>query len=52
MSRTRRFAVALSALAALTAIGSAGYVVLEGLSLTDAAYLTVMTLTTVGYGGG
>jgi hypothetical protein len=35
MSRTRRFAVALSALAALTAIGSAGYVVLEGLPLTD-----------------
>ncbi len=42
--------VALGALAVLIAIGTAGYAVLEGLSLGDAAYLTFITLTTVGYG--
>lgn len=50
MPRTRRFIVALAALVAIVAVGSVGYVLLEGLSPTDAAYLTVMTLTTVGYG--
>jgi voltage-gated potassium channel len=31
-------------------IGTAGYALLEGLSLGDAAYLTIITITTVGYG--
>lgn len=34
----------------MTAIGTTGFVVLEGFSVGDAAYLTGMTLTTVGYG--
>jgi voltage-gated potassium channel len=47
---TRRFAAALVALAIVTAIGAVGYVVLEGLSVGQAAYLSIITLTTVGYG--
>jgi len=37
------------ALAALTALGTAGYMTLAGLGFTDALYMTVITLTTVGY---
>jgi voltage-gated potassium channel len=37
-------------LAFVTAIGTAGYILIEGLSALDALYLTVITLTTVGYG--
>jgi voltage-gated potassium channel len=47
---TRRFAAALGALALVTAIGTTGYVLLEGLSVGEAAYLAIITLTTVGYG--
>jgi voltage-gated potassium channel len=35
---------------ALHALGTAGYVVIEGWSLWDAFYMTVITITTVGYG--
>ncbi len=34
---------------AIAAIGTAGYVVLEGWSAGDALYMTVITLTTVGF---
>ena len=34
----------------LTALGTAGYTAIEGASLTDALYFTVISLTTVGYG--
>lgn len=34
----------------VTAIGTAGFVLVEQLSIGDAAYLTAITLTTVGYG--
>ena len=37
------------ALLAMLAFGSAGYVVIEGWSVFDAAYMTVVTMTTVGY---
>jgi voltage-gated potassium channel len=50
MRPTQRFAVALVALGLITAIGTAGYTLLEGLPIGQAMYLTVMTLTTVGYG--
>jgi len=33
----------------IAAIGTVGYMVLEGWSLSDAAYMAVITLTTVGY---
>jgi voltage-gated potassium channel len=50
MKPTHRFTIALVALLAITAIGITGFRLLEGLSFGEAAYLTVMTLTTVGYG--
>ena len=37
------------ALALLVGIGIAGYMVIEGWSLLDAAYMTIITFTTVGY---
>jgi voltage-gated potassium channel len=42
--------VALTALVSVTAIGTGGYTLLEGLPPADAFYLTIVTLTTVGYG--
>ena len=39
----------LLALGAITVIGVVGYMVFEGWSFTDALYMTVITLTTVGY---
>ena len=40
-----------AALMALTILyGTLGYLLLEGWSLTDALYMTVTTLATVGYG--
>ena len=50
MRPTQRFTIAVAALALITAIGTAGFMLLEGLPIGDAVYLTVMTLTTVGYG--
>ncbi len=38
------------ALLAMLIVGSTGYVVIEGWSVFDAAYITVVTMTTVGYG--
>jgi voltage-gated potassium channel len=35
---------------ALMALGTVGYVVIEGWSIGDAFYMTVITITTVGYG--
>ena len=40
----------LGILAGLLAVGTAGYFYIEGLSVMDAFYLTVTTLSTVGYG--
>src|SRR5262245_60894412 len=50
LSPTRRLAVALAALISITVIGMVGYMILEKLPVVDALYLTVVTLTTVGYG--
>lgn len=43
------FRLPLGLLAAVIAYGVTGYHVLEGWSLSDALYMTVMTLSTVGY---
>jgi voltage-gated potassium channel len=45
----RRIERALLALGAITVVGILGYVVFEGWSFTEALYMTVITLTTVGY---
>jgi len=46
----QRIAVAGSVLLALTSVGATGYYWLEGLSPLDALYMTVITLSTVGFG--
>ncbi len=46
---TRRIRRALLALGIITVVGVSGYMVLGGWSFTDAVYMTVITLTTVGY---
>ncbi len=45
----RRVQSALLALGFITVAGVLGYMVFEGWSFTDALYMTVITLTTVGY---
>jgi voltage-gated potassium channel len=41
--------LALAGIAVLVAFGTAGYVVIERMPLLDALYMTVITITTVGY---
>jgi voltage-gated potassium channel len=45
----RRFVMALAAMVVLNIVGTAGYVLLEGWSLGDGLYMSVITLTAVGY---
>ena len=47
--RGRNIRAWVIAVAAVTLIGTLGYVVLFGWSLSDAVYMTVITLTTVGF---
>jgi voltage-gated potassium channel len=49
MHPLRRLLPALTLLAIITVIGIAGYVVIEGWTLTEAAYMLVITLFTIGY---
>lgn len=45
----RRVAVGLAVFAALLSIGTAGYMIIERWSFSDALYMTVTTITTVGF---
>jgi voltage-gated potassium channel len=46
----RRFVLPGAALVGVLALGTAGYVLIEGMSAVDALYLTAVTVSTVGYG--
>ena len=50
MPASPRLLVAMLGLAAISAGGTIGYVVLEGLPWGDALYLAIITISTVGYG--
>ena len=46
----RRLVQAFIALGTVFAVGVAGYMAIEGWNLFDAAYMTLITVATVGYG--
>ncbi len=46
----RQFIVSLMLIAVVILIGTAGYMLIEGWAMLDALYMTVITITTVGYG--
>ncbi|MBW2664956.1 MAG: potassium channel protein [Deltaproteobacteria bacterium] len=46
---SKQLTLALVVLIALTLLGTLGYVLIEGMSPLDALYMTVITLSTVGY---
>ena len=46
----RRILYSLFALAGSIALGTVGFRLIEGWSLGDSLYMTLMTVTTVGYG--
>ncbi len=49
MSASRKVLLGLLILLGITAVGVAGYRIIEGWSLFDALYMTIITITTVGY---
>ena len=49
MHPLRRIGIALGGLFLLVAYGTAGYVIVEGYPVLDALFMTVITITTVGY---
>ncbi|HMD03901.1 MAG TPA: potassium channel protein [Candidatus Binatus sp.] len=50
MTPTRRFALALSLVVLMTVIGAFGYMLIEHWSVLDAFYMSVITISTVGFG--
>ena len=50
MPKFKKILLWSASLAALLVLGSLGYVVIEGWSFFDGLFMTVTTLTTVGYG--
>jgi voltage-gated potassium channel len=49
MGTTQRLILALTGLVGISALGTVGYVLLEGVPWLDALYMTVITISTVGY---
>ena len=45
----RKFQISLVMLLALIAMGSAGYILLENMGVINAVYMTVITISTVGF---
>ncbi len=50
MYNSRKFILIIILLISLWALGITGYIVIEGWSFLDAVYMTVISLTTVGFG--
>ena len=50
MNPGRRFLVAIVGIAVLTVGGTAGYMAIEHMAPLDALYMTIITISTVGYG--
>jgi voltage-gated potassium channel len=50
MTPTRRFALAVSLVAVMTVIGACGYILIEHWPVLDALYMSVITISTVGFG--
>jgi voltage-gated potassium channel len=48
MSPGRRFLFAIAGIVAISAVGTIGYMLIERMSLIDALYMTMTTITTVG----
>jgi voltage-gated potassium channel len=49
MTPTRRFALAVSLVALMTVVGAVGYILIEHMSVLDAFYMSVITISTVGF---
>lgn len=49
MNPGRRVGLGIAIVLLLTLLGTAGYMMIEGMSFIDALYMTVITITTVGY---
>jgi voltage-gated potassium channel len=49
MTPTRRFALAVSLVALMTLVGAAGYRLIEHMSILDSFYMSVITISTVGF---
>ncbi len=49
MTRTKNLLISLGLSLLFLVVGSVGYMMIEGWSLTDALYMTVITISTVGY---
>jgi len=49
MLQRHRFILGIAAIAALVFIGTTGYMLIEGWDFSDAIYMTIITLGTVGY---
>ena len=50
MNSTRRFLFSILAMTGIMTMGAIGYMMIEGWSPLDSLYMTVITLSTVGYG--
>jgi voltage-gated potassium channel len=49
MAPTRKFALAIFGIALMTVIGAVGYRLIEHMSVLDAVYMSVITISTVGF---